>query len=97
MSRVRIRSQAKTEIRDASDWYERQSPGLGTEFVLAVDKALLAIVDQPRAFSPIGKGARRLLMQRFPYSIIYGEERSSITIYSCFHNHRDPRHWQKRL
>jgi toxin ParE1/3/4 len=97
MTSLRIRSRAKTEIRDASDWYERQSPGLGTAFVIAVDKALLTISAQPRAFSPVTKGARRFSMQRFPYSIIYREERGFIVIYSCFHNHRDPKHWQKRL
>jgi hypothetical protein len=36
--RVRIRSRALDDIRDARDWYEYQSLGLGEEFGLELDR-----------------------------------------------------------
>jgi plasmid stabilization system protein ParE len=32
-----IRTEAELDIEDAFEWYEAQSPGLGSEFVRAVD------------------------------------------------------------
>jgi hypothetical protein len=33
--------EAEAEIAEASDWYDRRSPGLGAEFVGAVDVTLV--------------------------------------------------------
>lgn len=33
-----IRPEAELDIQDAFEWYETQVPGLGSEFVRAVDK-----------------------------------------------------------
>jgi plasmid stabilization system protein ParE len=41
--RVRVRSPARDDIRDARDWYERQSSGLGEEFGHELDQVLVRI------------------------------------------------------
>lgn len=40
MRRVRILDEAATEISEAVGWYELQRPGLGVEFMHAVNTAL---------------------------------------------------------
>ena len=42
-SQVRPTSAAHADLIQAYDWYERQSPGLGKEFVRAVDAAMAVI------------------------------------------------------
>jgi len=95
--RVDVRPQAEDEIDRAAAWYERENSGLGTSFTHAVLSALSSIAEQPSACTRVGKGARRFVMQRFPYVIIYREERDAVVVYACIHSHRDPRHWQRRL
>jgi plasmid stabilization system protein ParE len=96
MSRIEIRPQAEREIADAADWYEQRSPGLGTAFIQSVGEALTKIAEQPLAFSPVGRGARRFVIHRYPFAIIYRAESGSIVAYSCFHGRRDPRRWRER-
>jgi plasmid stabilization system protein ParE len=97
MSRIEIRPQAETEIAEAANWYEQHSPGLGVTFVQTIANALSLITEQPSAFTPIGRGARRFVLRRFPYAIIYRQEGGTVVVYSCFHGHRNPRRWRERL
>ena len=39
---------AEIELAEAFDWYEEQTPGLGGDFVFAVDATFRAIVRNPR-------------------------------------------------
>ena len=97
MNRIEIRPQAEQEIADAADWYEQRSPGLGAAFIHAVDTALTTISEQPLAFSPVGRGARKFVIHRYPFAIIYRATGGSIVVYSCFHGRRNPRRWRERL
>ncbi len=97
MKRVELRPEAEAEIADAAKWYDQESPGLGVSFIRAVQGALATIAEQPAAFSPIGLGARRFVVRKFPYGIIYRQEGDVIVVYSCFHGHRNPKEWRKRL
>jgi len=38
--RLVVRAAAEADILDAALWYEQRAPGLGTEFLLAVDGTL---------------------------------------------------------
>jgi len=97
MKRLRFRLEAESEIDEAAVWYESQAPGLGEKFLIAVDEAIDAILRNPRAFSEVDHGTRRFPMRRFPYGVVYQERRDQILIISCFHSHRDPKHWRRRL
>lgn len=95
--RLEVRPQAEDEIDAAAAWYEREHSGLGGSFVQAVISAFSSIAEQPSAYPRVGRGARRFVMQRFPYVIVYRQQRDTIVIYACIHSHRDPKHWRKRL
>jgi toxin ParE1/3/4 len=47
---VIVRVEAQQELDEAADWYERRRPGLGVEFVGAIDTALDAIAATPEAW-----------------------------------------------
>jgi plasmid stabilization system protein ParE len=82
---------------EAQAWYEARSPGLGFEFVRAVDAAIARMLRLPKAFPQIEDNFRRVVMRRFPYSIIYPLSEAEIVIVSCFHHRRRPSSWSRNL
>ncbi|MBV9993063.1 MAG: type II toxin-antitoxin system RelE/ParE family toxin [Alphaproteobacteria bacterium] len=95
--RIEVRPRADSEINAAAAWYERERPGLGASFTQAVMAAFASIAEQPLAYPHIRRGARRFVMRKFPYIVIYRVEGDAIVIYACIHSHRDPAHWRSRL
>jgi len=71
----RIHPAASDEWTDAALRYDRQQPGLGDEFTTAVLDAFDTIAEQPDRWPLVdnGEGARRYVMQRFPFLIVYVE------------------------
>ncbi len=84
-------------IDRAASWYEQEHPGLGNTFVQAVTSAFSVIANQPSAFPQVGRGARRFIVHRFPYVIIYRLKNEAVVVYACIHSHRDPERWRERL
>lgn len=95
--RLIIRPEAELDIQDTFESYETQSPGLGSEFVRAVDACLSSIGRNPLAYPLIYRQARRALIRRFPYGILYVFEQETISVVACFHGKRNPKSWQQRL
>jgi hypothetical protein len=64
--RIVFRPEAQAESLEAYDWYESRAPGLGFEFVRAVDVALAAATNNPEAFAVVGGRFRRVILRKFP-------------------------------
>jgi plasmid stabilization system protein ParE len=94
--RFRFRPEAAAELLEAVDWYQARGAGLGAEFLRSLDAALAAIQRNPLAYPVVSGGARRAMMRRFPYSVIYEPSGDEILIVACIHGRRDPQRWQKR-
>jgi plasmid stabilization system protein ParE len=77
-------------------WYEQRSPGLGTEFLAAVDAALAEIVALPERYPVVRGEARRALLRRFPYGVYFVASPELVNVIACLHARRDPRRWQER-
>lgn len=91
MMRVLFRPEAREDAIEARDWYEKQSTGLGGEFVRALDAAVAAASRSPDAFAAISGDFRRVLLRRFPYSLVYLVQADTLVVLACFHHRRDPR------
>lgn len=63
--RLIIRPEAEADLREAYAWYEEQRPGLGDEFLRAVDDCLAAIRRYPMMHPLVHREARRALARRF--------------------------------
>lgn len=74
---------AEQELVEAARWYERESPRLGE-----IDVA--AILYQPLAGRLIDAEARRRLVRRFPYAILYRVTGEDIRILAVMNLHRHP-------
>ncbi len=92
-----VRPEAETDIEESQRWYEERSPGLGAEFIRAVDACLASIERRPKLYPEYYGQARRALLRRFPYAVFYVIQPESIDVAACFHTSRDPREWRSRL
>lgn len=58
--RLIVRAEAEADIEEAFRWYEARSPGLGAEYVRAVEACLAGIARQPELYAEQYRGARRV-------------------------------------
>jgi plasmid stabilization system protein ParE len=94
--RLIVRGAAEEDIAEAARWYEQRSPGLGSEFLRAVDVTLAEIARMPEHYPVVRGKARRALLRRFPYAIYFVATPDLVSVFACLHARRDPRHWRER-
>jgi toxin ParE1/3/4 len=99
---VRFEDEAEAEFRAAARWYEERQPGLGTEFLEAVDAALDRIARFPSAGAsvprlPADLPVRRAPVKRFPYHVVYLHLKSTIRVLAVAHDRRRPVYWKDRI
>lgn len=87
----------KDEMDDAYRWYERQKPGLGDDFVAAIEEVFQRISVMPQAHSIVFQDIRRALPRRFPYGVFYRVEPDRVYVIAVYHSRRDPSGWQSRV
>lgn len=102
MRKLRILAAAAEEAAEAAAWYEMQRPGLGAEFERAVNAALDLLEEEivPLASVPgtAGeRGAKRLILKRFPYDVVVRERGGEIVVIALAHHSRRPGYWRDRL
>ena len=92
--RTFILTEAQANIREAALWYEQQESDLGVRFISDIRRSLKAISKMPLRFPIVENGVRRLLLNRFPYSVYFVAEHDVIVILAVLHQHRDPQMWE---
>jgi toxin ParE1/3/4 len=100
--RIIVLDEAEDELIAAQRWYETQRAGLGQEFRKAIDEAMDRLAEAPLTASPIFHPSttietRRMLVKRFPYSIIFVEYNEDLWVIAFAHNRRRPGYWRERL
>lgn len=97
MKPVEFHPEAQSEFGEDIDFYNLRVPGLGDEFCAAVREASRKIQADPLRFPARKHGTRRLLLRRFPYSIVYREDVARILIVAVAHGARRPGYWHERI
>ena len=92
-----IRPAAEADVLEAATWYESRAPGLGLDFVGAVERCLDDIHAAPQRFPRVHAEVRRALLRRYPYGVFYVVAADAIEVIACLHCRRDPKRWQRRL
>ena len=88
--RVIVRTKAENDLKGAFSWYEDKRQGLGHNFLLQVDAGLRFIERNPKVFPPEYKEARKYIVKRFPYKIIYLLDGERIVVLAVIHGKRSP-------
>lgn len=94
--RLVLRPEAEWEISEAADWYGRRRPGLGAEFLDAVDACISVVRRNPQSYPVVRGAVRRAVLPRFPYNLIYTVRPGELVILGCVHGRRDQKVWQGR-
>ncbi len=88
---------AKSELDDATYYYEYELQGLGKSFRTEIRKAAKRIAVYPKSWA-IEKGEiRKCLLHKFPYKLLYSIEKDHIFIIAVAHQHRKPDYWVERV
>jgi toxin ParE1/3/4 len=93
---VILHPDAYQELVQARDWYEERVAGLGEKFFLEVESAVLSIQDSPESWPNYVRGAKRFLVHRFPFAIIYRHDDKTIQVIAIMHLKRRPGYWRSR-
>ena len=93
--RLKFSSRALREIGEAQEWYELQSPGLGEEFIAAMELQLKRLEQAPLLYAEVIPNVRRALLPRFPYGLFYAVRSNLINVLAVLHDARNPRQWPK--
>lgn len=102
MPNVKISPQAAEELEEAAAWYEHEQAGLGVRFLDAFEHAL-QLLGEPNApllnmEGEAGKrGVRKLILHKFPFSLIVSEMHDSLVIVALAHHSRKPGYWKERI
>jgi toxin ParE1/3/4 len=87
---------AQADIRKAALFYKRQARHLGTEFTAEIERTLSLVAENPEIGSPMRRGARKLLVRRFPYLVIYRVLPHHVLVLAVGHQRRHPEFWLRR-
>lgn len=87
---------ARQDLLDATAWYlheagERQAESFEAE----VRRCLNLLVRLPALGAPSPHNVRKLALRRFPYSVVYRDERELIRVIPVAHHRREPSYWTK--
>jgi toxin ParE1/3/4 len=96
VTRLVLLRAAQADIRKAALFYKRQARHLGTEFTAEVEYALSRVAENPEIGSPMRRGARKLLVRRFPYLVIYRVLPDHVLVLAIGHQRRHPDFWLDR-
>src|SRR5262249_42691594 len=94
---IRLLPEAKAEFDAAADWYERQRPGLGVDFVAKVGEVFTRVAANPRLHGAVYQDVDKAVVRRFPYVVLYREDAGEVIVIAVFHTSRDPSIWQGRV
>ena len=94
--RLFLRAAAKADLREAFEWYETRSTGLGFEFLRAARAALALIERNPAQFAVVLDDIRRGHLLRFPYALYYFIDDERVVVIACAHGRQHPRRWSSR-
>jgi len=92
-AKVVFSSLAIKELEESSDWYEGRSEGLGKRFVLLIRETIVIAAEHPEAFTKTKGPVRELIIDEFPYIIVYryDKKEDTINILHIFHTSRNPK------
>jgi len=87
---------ARSDFDESFDWYAGRSAGAAIGFASAVDDALAIILEDPGRFPRTHGGCAYCALKRFPFRIVFRNERDRLVVVAIAHAKRRPGYWQGR-
>jgi plasmid stabilization system protein ParE len=93
---LRLHDDADLELNDTADYYDLKSLGLGGAFLDDLERGFAMIREHPDAAAEVAPGVRRLVLPKFPLSIIYAPLTDVIRVLAIAHQRQKPYYWRGR-
>jgi plasmid stabilization system protein ParE len=93
---VEFHPEAQLESNQAALHYRESSVVAALRFVRELNKAFTKIENSPERWPPWLNGTRRLVIAKFPFSVIYRILPDRVRILAVAHERRHPEYWQNR-
>ncbi|MCA9717184.1 MAG: type II toxin-antitoxin system RelE/ParE family toxin [Myxococcales bacterium] len=86
-------------MESAARTYRSRTPELGEAFVHDLERAISKIAEAPTRWPVCREDARarRLVLERFPFTVVYRVQRDAPIVIAVAHNRRRPGFWRDRL
>lgn len=102
MRRIRYHVAAGEEAERAAEWYAKKRQALGVDFENELAEAVELLKQEPVPAVSYPRidakyGMRRLILNRFPYDLVFVERKDEIIILAIAHHARRPGYWRNRL
>jgi toxin ParE1/3/4 len=97
MKRFRFHPEAQVEMVESAKYYEAEQEELGKRFLEAVRTAARRVCLSPAIYQRVQDDIRQCSVDRFPFGIVFREERDHIQIIAVVHFRRDPDYWKRRI
>ena len=95
--KIEFHEAAALEYEAAFEWYFERSEEAAKRFAAEVEIAVAMISKAPQRWPQSVQGARRVLLRRFPFAVIYRDQPAVIQVLAVAHAHRRPGYWKVRL
>jgi toxin ParE1/3/4 len=96
VSELKIHPAAEAELAAAAQFYESRLTGLGETFLVDIGRCFDRVHNSPQSGAPCYGRFRRLLVRRFPYSVVYEILPDMVLILAVAHQRRKPGYWRRR-
>lgn len=97
MKPVTVHPEAEAEADRAFARYYAESPSLAFGFDDELTDAFRRVGAAPLTGVPFLRNTRRMILHRFPFSVVFRERSHDIQIVAIAHAKRRPGYWAKRL
>jgi hypothetical protein len=94
---VRYHEEARAEFLHEVRYDSAICPSLGERFDRAVQAAEVRAAEAPALGSPYQHGTRRVLLDRFKFSLVHVESEGEIVVLAIAPFRRKPGYWKGRL
>lgn len=94
--RLEFHPEAEEEFLEAVSYYEAQLPGLGERFDAEVRATGALLLRYPEIGPFMDGELRKLVLDRFPYYVIYTVSSETVYIVALAHERRKPGYWETR-
>lgn len=100
--KVKVSKEATEELINAAVWYELEIPGLGEQLIHAFEQAAARLGEPspplvPESGEAAKLGAKRFILQRFPFSIVVVTNSQEVIVVAFAHHSRRPGYWRERV
>ena len=93
---VEFHPAALREVENAQAWYEERSLLAASAFLLEMSTVVRRIRQTPHQYPSAEAGTRRVLLDRFPFTVYYRVKADTVTIVAVAHQKRRPAYWSSR-